>query len=74
MEVPGAKPGGGTTTSNDGKAIFTSGAARRVTRSPTNSSNGTIGPNLDQAEAAEVVVVDRVTKRARRRCRRSRAS
>jgi cbb3-type cytochrome c oxidase subunit III len=62
--VAGARPGGGTTPGGggtDGKAIFASAGCATCHTLADAGSNGTVGPNLDQAKPDEALVVDRVT-------------
>jgi cbb3-type cytochrome c oxidase subunit III len=55
------KPGGNGGDSTDGKSIFATAGCTGCHTLSAAGSNGTVGPNLDDAKPSKELVVDRVT-------------
>jgi cytochrome c6 len=56
-----AAGGGGQITATSGKEIFTAAGCTSCHTLADAGSNGTVGPNLDEAKPSKALVIDRVT-------------
>ena len=55
------KPGGGGGSATDGKTVFATAGCTGCHTLKAAGSNGTVGPNLDDAKPPKELVIDRVT-------------